>query len=192
MLNEEAKIKNQTQLLPLLISVICLAIGYFVILPKIEELKLINIQIEAKNQNITEVQNKITNLNLLKNEFTNNSGTLEAVNLALADSSQLPEIIEQITSITQKSGMSLKSIKPDSKQINNELLVNLSLQGDFGSLITFTQNIEKNLRPITLKSVSMSMSTDGTFDANVGLGILTLDDNKTIKANNTVSGGVNE
>jgi Tfp pilus assembly protein PilO len=198
MLNESAKIKNQTQLFPLLISIICLTIGYFIIFPKIDELKLINTQIEAKNQNISEIQEKITNLNALKNEFTNNSGTLESVNLALADSSQLAEIIEQVTGISQKSGMNLKSIKPDSKQLNNELLINLSLQGDYSSLINFTENVEKNLRPISVKSISMSMSTDGIFDANIGLGVLTLEDNKSVQvntainANNITNGGVNE
>jgi len=59
----EKDIKNSfSPLFPLLVFIICLALGYLLIGPNIQEIKKLNIDIDAKKEEIINMEKKISDL----------------------------------------------------------------------------------------------------------------------------------
>lgn len=153
-------LNKTTTIVPLSILVI-LALGYFVILPMMSSLKEFNLKIAAKDQENSEMGQKISDLNSLKTEFNNAKQDVELLGLALPSSDQVPEILVQLETIANKSGMIISNLQPG-KSSSLGTAFNLTTQGNFSALDLFVNSLEKNLRPIQIKSMNLSSSTNST------------------------------
>lgn len=185
MVNEQPKLQTHSPLLPFLMVLICIALGYFIISPKIAEIKSTNTSIAAKDKDTQALQEKIDGLKSLKSKFAVAPDDVNLLKIVTSDSEQMPEIIEQITAIANKSGMLVKSIKPDSRQVAGETLLSLQLGGDYLGLISFSENLEKNVRPAGVKSINMSSGLSDntkTFDATVTISLFTNNNSSAAKS----------
>lgn len=182
MVNRENKVQNTTSIYPLLIILVCALLGYWVINPKIVEIKEYNTSIAAKEKDTTTLDEKIQNLKSLQKQFTASPSDVEILNLAIADDPQMPEIIEQLTSMASKSGMTIKSIRPDYRDATNETVVGITLRGDYINLINYITEIEKNLRPASVKSLNLSstiLQDQNVLDTTLALGFFTSKNNSS-------------
>lgn len=177
MVNNEGKIPDQIKIYPLLVVLICGALSYWVISPKISTLRDFNTKISAKEKDTVALQEKIDNLKILQKQFTSSPADVELLNLAITEDSQIPEIIEQILAISNKSGMIVKSIRPDYRQTTGETIINITARGDYPNLIGLISGLEKNLRLTSVKSINMNSVTTQTsnvLDTTLAIGFFTL------------------
>lgn len=189
MIKEEEKLATNSPLLPLLVAIFCFGLGYLVIYPKISELKNLNTQIAAVNKDSINLQEKTSNLKILQSKFARASSDVELLKVALPADEQMAEIIQQLQTLASKSGMLVKSIRPSIGPVSDETLLAVSLEGTFSNLVTFSENLEKNVRPANIKSVNMASSdslTGTIFEANVTLAFFTNQD-KNASANQQAS-----
>ncbi|EKD56877.1 MAG: hypothetical protein ACD_58C00059G0002 [uncultured bacterium] len=180
MVSKENKVQSSTNIYPLLVVLICALLGYWVISPKIAEIKEFNTSIAAKEQDTASLNEKIQNLKTLQKQFEAAPGDVEILNLAIADDPQMPEIIEQLTSMASKSGMTIKSIRPDYRDSTNETVVGVTLRGDYINLINYISETEKNLRPASVKSINLSSTTlqdQSVLDTTLAIGFFTAKSN---------------
>lgn len=180
MTNDQGKLNLYSPLLPLLIVVIIIGLGYLVIQPLITTLKDLNTKIAARSEQITQMESKISNLKYLKGEFAKATADLDLLNIAIPKDSQMPEILMQLAQIAGKSGVQITSINPKSGEGEN---LSINTQGDFASISSFIENLEKNLRPITIRAISFTSSKNqegvSTMTANISLEVFTLPSSST-------------
>lgn len=144
---------------------ICLAIiflgGYFLTKPLIGKLKEKNIQIDAKEKDISAMQSKISDLQTASSQMKTGSKELELLNLAWPPDEGLPEVLVSVEAMAGRAGLSVQAISPASGQQSNtgEVPVTVTVSGNFSNIITFSQILEKNLRPIKIKSIAIAAST---------------------------------
>lgn len=188
-MNEANNVKEHSSLLPLLAVIVAIGLGYLVINPKIAELRSLNNQISAKNLDITAMQEKINNLTILKQKFSESPGDVELLNLAVPKDSQIPEIIEEVTAMAGKSGLEVNAINPVVQQTSSgETEVSISVNGDYISFVNFSENLEKNIRPVTFKSVNIASQVQASgsikLNATITLGFLTYQNKSTSSVSN--------
>lgn len=189
MVNNQNKVQNQTTIYPFLVILICGLLSFWVINPKIAVLKDLNTKISAKEKDTSALNEKIQNLKSLQKQFKDSSQDVELFNLAITEDEQMPEIIEQITSMASKSGVIVKTIRPDTRQVSNETVVNLSIRGDYPNLTAFVSRLEKNLRLATIKSININSSVaqdKKSLDTTLALGFFTAE-KSTVSANTSSS-----
>lgn len=195
MVKDNEKINTHSPFLPFIVAIICLALGYFIISPKVTSLYELNTQIAAKQKDTANLQEKIDNLTNLKLKFEQSSDDVDLLKMVLASSDQQPEIINQLTAIASKSGMEIKAIKPYDMQVTGSTSIMVTLKGDYAGLIVFCSNLEKNIRPAAIKSVNLTSSKQedqNYFEASLIINFFTNQNkNKTTNTSDTTSSGDN-
>ena len=141
-------------------------VGYFVINPGISGLKDASVKLDAKAKEVTELNDKITTLKSLQSQFTQASDTVEKLQLAIPSTDQMPEIMVQIETMASESGLRVNSIQPAKETTAGNVAeskasvpVTVSLQGDYPGLYTFLTKMEKDIRPMNVKSINIATAT---------------------------------
>lgn len=189
MTENHSKLNTHSPILPLLVVVVVIGLGYLVIQPTIIELKDLNIQIAAKVKQITTMTEKIDALKYLKAEFAKNTKDLELLGVIIPEDEQVPEILVQLSAIASKSAVQVTSITP--KVTSGKSIFQIGVNGDFSGISSFVDNLEKNSRPIAVQSVSFvpSAAKEGTasMTANLSIEIFTLSNAQTNPAAQTTT-----
>lgn len=173
--NNDVKNDQQFQALAILVVLVASALSYFIINPKINDLRQFNNKIQAKEKEISASQARITDLKAMQDKFRENPDDLQLLDLVIPKDEQFPELIRQLSAMAANSGMVLKSINPDNRSGSEETIVAVTLSGDYLGLINFANNVEKNNRLVSLKSFALASSGEdnGSFEATLRLGFFT-------------------
>ena len=139
--------KQNWALYTLLMVLIIICIGYFGINPFINEFKSLNIEIQQKNVENTQLENKLTALKQLKDEFNQNKDEITRLSLALPKTNMAAEITETLRKITSDTGMTITGIKQttDNKETGNTK-IDLSFESSYKSFKLFLSDIQENVR----------------------------------------------
>lgn len=166
------KKNNQSSTIILISILVIAAVAYFFINSYISQIKDLNIKLSARSDEITQMQSKIDALNSLKNDFSQNSDKAKKLGLALPSGDQIPEVLVQLETIANSSGLKVSSIMPAKENAKNALSLSLSLQGEYPGLVSFISSLEKNIRPVNIKTINLaSVTKENQSSLNFTLGL---------------------
>lgn len=140
---------------------VILVVGIWLIYPLMNQISDLNLKIGAKNEEISQAEKKINDLNTLKTEFSRFQNEVKQLAIAAPSEEQMPEILAQLEALAKKSGLEVNSIQPTTGTASNEVAINLSTKGSFTSTLLFLQNLEKNARPIQVRSINLGSAKLG-------------------------------
>lgn len=155
-MGSQAKKNNQSSNIILLGILIILAVAYFVINPSVGKIKDLNIKVNAKTIEVQKMQEKLDALELLKNKFNQSQEQVKKLGLAIPTENDMPEILVQLESMALKSGLKVNSIQPSKEGKKGVELINISMEGEYPPLVDFIDLTEKNIRLMTINSISLA------------------------------------
>lgn len=163
------------------VSLVCLillgVIFYFGFKPLLNNLHSTNVDVKAKKEELSLKQKKLDNLNSMRAKINVLKDSLVLMKKALPKEEDVPGILVQTEALVSQSGFLLSSFAPSVKaqQAGSEPIevqegmpqtvaqqtgvdsvsYSIVLTGGYASLVSFLENVEKNLRPSTVKSLSI-------------------------------------
>lgn len=167
------------------VILICLVIvglmiffGYKYILVNLHSL---NVDLASKQQELSQKEDKLENLKNMKNKLASLQSTLEMMQRALPKGADIPDLLVSTEALVGASGLGMASFTPPASNeagtpaaapteggtapipqvVTNQtgissLSYSLSLQGSYPAFLTFLDNVEKNLRPTSVKSINIT------------------------------------
>ncbi|NCO44167.1 type 4a pilus biogenesis protein PilO [Candidatus Berkelbacteria bacterium] len=147
-------------------TIVSIVLIYFGIMPKMNALKGLTMQAQAKSQEADVLTAQVNDLKKFSTELTQNAVLFNTLKVALPAEPKIDEAFIMINEIAHASGVELSNVQPKSNSAGaGDLQLSLSATGDFESLIRFTQNLRSNQRPTIVKNVSISAkATSDTGD----------------------------
>lgn len=155
-----ASVTSRSNLFTALGFIGALVIFFFGVRPTISSIKNTRTDVAAAQKQAEILETKLSTLRSLKLEFENRKSELSALSVAIPKDPQVAEIVEMISTITARAGLSLVSLQP-SKAAGVAVPVNVTVKGGFGNLVSFAEILEKNVRPMTIKSIGVVGSSEG-------------------------------
>jgi type IV pilus assembly protein PilO len=119
-------------------------------------------KIAAKQKELEETRKIVANLDIKKAEFEKVKKELEFVIKRLPSKKEIPELLKTITKLALKSNIELVSFRPGksvSKEVYEEIPVNLFVKGTYHNLGLFLTKIGNLERIITPSNVKMHAIT---------------------------------
>lgn len=154
-------------LFPLLTVVMCIGLSYFLINPFINRIRAVNTDIQLKNNELGQMDQKINDLNYLKDQFNKSLPDLKLLNTALPGGKKIDEIIIQFNNIAKNSNTTISSFKPSNKGANGSIGLDLSVNGSYDDIINFINSLENNARLISIKTLTLSPSSKKDITGSV-------------------------
>lgn len=137
------------------------ALIIFVFWPMLLDYRLAKLNLQAREQEVAELEQRQSDLIALQAEFDSQSAKIDRMKLAVPSSAHYPEMVAQLSGLSERSQVKLTSVQPArTNRGTNELGVTLSAQGTFEQMVGFAERIEKNLRPMRVISMNMVDSSD--------------------------------
>ncbi len=158
---------------PLGILVIAL-LALLVVFPMMGEIRDATAKVQGYKNGVKELEAKKDKLRSFKAKLTGREEEIEALKLAMPASQQIPEVLVMMESIANNVGLQVSGVNIQPSESGGEVGVTLSAEGTYDNLFKFTQVLEGNLRPISIKSMSIGASGNNNqlISASVNLGIL--------------------
>ncbi|MCX6809943.1 MAG: hypothetical protein NTZ65_04345 [Candidatus Berkelbacteria bacterium] len=180
--------KKPSQII-LLSSVFALMVGVllviFVIVPKVQELKTVASNVEAKKQELEAGQNKVAATKKAIQTMSAAKRDLDLLGVAIPNQPDPEDALVQISAASGKAGLKLSSIaiaQSDSTK-GSSLGLTFSTLGNFDSTLALFDNLEKGLRPIVIKDYAISNSENsGDLSATFNLTLPYIIDESKAKA----------
>jgi Tfp pilus assembly protein PilO len=158
---------NQSTWTGLAVLVVIVAV-YFGLMPLNRNLKDLRLQVAAKRQEANDLDTKVSNLKKLQSQFASKSQDIERLKLALPSNVKADEIFIMLDSLATDSQLTLESIQPEQVSVNqaqassDTVNVTATVSGNFSGMTAFTEGLKNNIRPVTIKNVSLvTAGTEG-------------------------------
>jgi Tfp pilus assembly protein PilO len=141
--------------------VLAILIGYFGLRPMIDTYQqnvLTNRSVAAQVQSL---KDRKTQLSELQHQISKYQNQVNQLNIAAPSAADYPEVLVQLTALAAKSQVTLSSVLPSrAEDTAEEVPVTVTARGSYPQLLGFAQGIEKNLRPITVTSMTFLSGND--------------------------------
>jgi len=104
-------------------------------------------------------KNTVEKIGNLNKEYQERSADIAKISALLPNKKSLPEVVSAIEKISTQSGLQLSGAtmtgqpSSDTTSIYNVMPMDITLSGQYPSLVTMIKSIEKNLRLIDIKSI---------------------------------------
>ena len=157
------------------IGIIIIAIlSIAIIKPLALDIRMMNAQATAFAEQSTLTNNKINKLNELKPKLSQYKTTIDDIKMAMPAAQQIPEVLVMVESIAQNTGLNISGFDIQPGSSGNEVGVNMSASGTYDNLSGFTSKLENNVRPIRIKTMSVSAASADSqqISVSVSFGIL--------------------
>ncbi len=154
--------------------VIIALVTVFLVRPNFIKIRSQSAELKAINRQITQATDNKKVLEGLQQQLGSVQQQINDLKLAMPAAQQIPEVMVMMEAIAAKSGIKITGIEvqPNSSEAN-EVGVTLSGEGTYPGLFTFTSVLERNVRPIQIRSLSIGRSGKGeTITASVSLGVI--------------------
>lgn len=158
MSKEDQKSIYRKSWLPLLLVLLAIILIIWVLRPMLNTFKSSALNTAIKKQQLKDLNGRIEDLNALKGEFRQASRDIEIVSQALPSGPNIPEVISMLEGIAAKSGVSLANMQPEETQGGAEVIFQVTFSGSFEQMNNFFSNLEKNIRPLNIKTLTVSGS----------------------------------
>ena len=179
--NSKPNLKAYLELILSLGTIIIFSI--YAIKPTILTIVELNNEIKSKENTVSLLTQKISNLKIASNILQKESQNLELIDSAIPTGANVEQLVKQIEKIAFDSSVVIRNFSSaniflkgsSDKKVENELPVSFSVTGNYQSLFLFLQTIENLRRPFRIDSF--------VFNSNI-----TADNEKFIVL--TISGNV--
>lgn len=179
--NSKPNLKAYLELILSLGTIIIFSI--YAIKPTILTIVELNNEIKSKENTVSLLTQKISNLKIASNILQKESQNLELIDKAIPTGANVEQLVKQIEKIAFDSSVVIRNFSSaniflkgsSDKKVENELPVSFSVTGNYQSLFLFLQTIENLRRPFRIDSF--------VFNSNI-----TADNEKFIVL--TISGNV--
>lgn len=147
-------------------------LGWFaVIRPQISAFSEKALEVKIKSVEVSSYQQRIDDLNTIKTQGDSVTSTLEALFLAMPKSSQIPEVLVMIDALGSRSGVVLDAATIGTPS-SGEVPVALSFTGSLGSVTSFLNAINENVRTAIIKNQSITSDDSGNMTVNIQIGLV--------------------
>lgn len=126
------------------------AATWLMLLPSLRAISETQSSIGQLQGEVAQKQQELENLRLLAKQGF--SQQLALVGLASPVKPAVPELLVMADTIAKKSGLTLVNAAPSASSGGTR--VELSMSGGFGGLVSFLDNLNRNIRPATVKGFS--------------------------------------
>lgn len=154
-------------------AVVILILTFGAIKPSIETIVRLRSEIKAKENTVDRLEEKINTINALAIQYQEFQDTAEDFSLIFPDNEDFSLYLANIESITEQSGLELRSIsfaRRSARETRFKLLtpvtVNLSVMGKRQNLIPYLQTLEGLPMYPEVKSVSFNLEVDDEGNNN--------------------------
>lgn len=153
--------------------VIIVFVSLMFVKPLLIDIRQSNAQIKATDTQIEKAEAKIKKLEELRPQLSSAQEQINNLKVAMPAAQQIPEVLVMMEAIAGRVGMKITSVEVQpSSNSGNEVGVSLSATGTYDNLFKFTEVLEKNLRPIQIRSLGINSDEGGSISATVSLGVI--------------------
>jgi Tfp pilus assembly protein PilO len=125
-----------------------------------------SLQKAANESKISALQTKLADLRRLEQQFKVEKAQVDVLAVAMPADKQLAEIVTMMETMAARATVVLQSLQP-TDLTQEGLTMAVTVQGSFGGILTFTELMEKNIRPIRLGPLNIASGGEilaATFD----------------------------
>lgn len=149
----------------------------FLILPKYQNLNIIQQNIKERNAELQNKEEYFTELYRVHDELENYEEELSKIDSALPSKLSMPSLFDFLQKASSQSGLFLQSISPIAKvasEKNSNIFKNtfsITVAGSYGSFKNLLSVLEKSARLIEVENISFSSpaETGSLFKFNLSL-----------------------
>ena len=152
----ELKKKSYWGSFSLLAFVVIVAIAYFLVYPSVGQLKDANIQVDAKNKDVVDLQNKITALQKLSTDMKNNPDKMKMLELGIPSDGAQAEIVATIANIASNTGTTVKSISQNTSAEPDLTQIIFSFETSYNGFKLMLGALENNIRFVDIKDINLT------------------------------------
>lgn len=164
---------EQTTGLIILGIIIIVAMIFWVIKPQMNNLKDANAQVKAKTEELNQKQQMLSNMDTLASEIKSKASLVNNLNIVLPYSSPgASGLVLELTNMAKAAGVSVKSLTPTATENTanyeepaQDLNIStysftVDIVGKYAGIKNMFKQMENNLRPITIKNISIASAED--------------------------------
>lgn len=158
-MNMETTLSNKTTayaLLALIGTITLYVFGFNRGLTNVSEASLERANNEAK---IEALEKKLTDLKAIEQQFAQAKAQVDALTVAMPADKQIAEVVAMIETMAARAGVVLDAISP-SAPTPLGLPLSITVRGPYGSIVTLTEIMEKNVRPFRLGPINIVGGTE--------------------------------
>ncbi len=165
---------EQTTGLLILGIIVIVVIIFWVIKPQMNKLKEANARVKAKTVELSQKQEMLSNMNSLATEIKTKANLVNKLDIVLPYSSPgASGLVLELNNMAKATGVSIKSLTPTANESSanyeepaQELNIStyaftVDVVGKYSGIKNLFKQMENNLRPITVKNISIASSEDG-------------------------------
>lgn len=175
-------LQNKSTLIILVSIVVIFLLSFFALRPILSTLRQSNLEVGAKKIEYKRKSEKLANLKKIQDKISQSKEQIDLMKKALPKGVDMPSLLVNIEGLISASGLSLSSLSPVQttetptpeeiasttevpsapvSQVVTEVTgistasFSLSLSGSYPPLLTLINNLEKNLRPMTISTLNL-------------------------------------
>jgi Tfp pilus assembly protein PilO len=146
-------------------SLIAIALFLFWVLDVAEyqKVSVFRDAVQERQQLLTEKQNLINKVMDMTADAKNTIGDVRRFSAVVPSEKDLDELIFAIDRIANASGMRIEEVsiqesQDKTKEEFNKMSFEAKASGTYGSILVFVENVEKNIRLLDVKTISVSVN----------------------------------
>lgn len=141
--------------------VLVVAITYWLILPQLSRLAQHRQVAVTKRAELNRLQTHYEGLISLTEQLPRFRKQLDLLSVAYPNEPQTAEAMAQIQAMAERSGLTVVSLAPGQAR-PDALSVVVNLKGSYAAYQTFTKELANNLRPVIVKSYTLSTESNNS------------------------------
>lgn len=155
-----AATRSNSQLWALLGGLGVIAVLYFYVMPARTELLAVRTEALAAEKDLAALQDQISATVSQGTQLVSRADDLARLDLAVPRSQGFEELLVALTATAEQSGVVVTSIQPVAGTEESGTTVSLSVRGSYGGVRLFVGGLAGLLRPISIKTLSLSATAN--------------------------------
>ncbi len=159
---------------------VCVGAWFLWLAPTSVALKSGTVQAEVLSQRETVLMQRKALLASVTQALVSNQDAAQLIQLAAPQDQSMDALLVSFDAMAAQSGVTLASVQPQTAgQVPQELITTIGVNGTYGGIQAFVQAIERNLRPLTIHSLTLTGGTSAAgstiVNATLTVGALQLE-----------------
>lgn len=143
--------------------IIIAGLTYFVAGNQASQLKTKHQELQQKQLELSQLEQKRTELTSVANQMETYKTDAELLKIAYPTDEAAVEALIQTETITQRAGVKTGNLAPGAGQAG-KLIINLNTTSNYDSFIKLLSELQNNLRPVLVSSISLSAGAESKPD----------------------------
>ncbi|MCA9388691.1 type 4a pilus biogenesis protein PilO [Candidatus Berkelbacteria bacterium] len=138
-----------------------IGVGYFFVSPQVDSWKTARAEAAAAEADTVEIQQQIQQVQSLDQQLNGRQADLDRLDLAIPNEPSFDELLYNLETISQNSGVVIDSIQPVgiSEEIPNASAT-INMRGPYLGVRQFLEQLEQNLRFVKVSNLNLGVSSN--------------------------------